>query len=120
MKLIRDLPDTCTTQEIISICDDLAAEGHKVVIEHQGGKIQLYDDSVSEGETIQGTEAFKRLFGHLARDAPSADSPHWGEYEETMRQLEELRRQKDERLAEERAEEEYHKRRHAEKLGLSL
>ncbi len=85
MKPIRDLPDTCT-QEIISICEDLQKEGHRVVFEHQGDRIRLYDES--EGEKMPGLDALKRLFSGLARDAPPADSPHRGEYEETMRQLE--------------------------------
>ena len=89
MKLIRDLSDQCTAQEVISICEDLQKEGRKVVIEHQNGRIRLYDN----GETIQGLDALKRLFSGLARDAPPADSPHRGEYEEYMRYLEaELRK----------------------------
>jgi len=92
MKLIRELPDTCTTQEVISICEDLQKEGRKVIIEHQGDRIQLYDE-ISEDETVLGLDALKRLFSGLARDAPPADSPHRGEYEEYMRYLEaELRK----------------------------
>ncbi|MDP2362683.1 MAG: hypothetical protein Q8M94_02815 [Ignavibacteria bacterium] len=85
MKLIRELPDSCTTQEILEVCDALTSAGHSVVIEHRGGMIRLYEESVSEGE---GLDALRRLFSGLARDAPPADSPHWGEYEEIMRQLE--------------------------------
>ncbi len=106
MKLIRDFDAlTCTTQEIISICEDLQSKGKgkKVVIEHQGDRILLYDESVNEGETniviqleqeLNGLAALKRLFLGLARDAPPADSPHRGEYEETMRQLEAELREK--------------------------
>ncbi len=92
MKLIRELPDTCTTQEIITICEDLQKEGKKVVIEHQGDRVQLYDEN--EGEKMPGLEALKRLFSGLARDAPPGDSPHRGKYEETMRQLEAELREK--------------------------
>ncbi len=95
MKLIRALPDTCTTQEVITICEDLQKEGHRVVIEHLDGRILLYDESVNEGEMMMpGLAALKRLFSGLAKDAPPADSPHRGEYEETMRQLEKELRDK--------------------------
>lgn len=52
MKLIRDLPDSHTTQEVITICEDLQKEGHKVVIEHQGDRILLYDESMSDKPKI--------------------------------------------------------------------
>lgn len=44
-KLLRDLSDQCTTQEILDVCDSITEEGHKVVIEHKEGKIQIYDDN---------------------------------------------------------------------------
>lgn len=83
MKLIKELPDTFTTQEVMATCEDLQKEGHRVAIEHQRGRIQVYD----EGANIE-VEKLRALYHHLASDAPPADSPHWGEYEETMRQLE--------------------------------
>lgn len=83
MKLIRDMPDTRTPQEIINICEDLQKEGRRVVIEHLGDRIKLYD----EGANIE-VEKLKALYKHLASDAPTAYSPHRDEYEETMRQLE--------------------------------
>lgn len=82
MKLLRCLSDKKSVGEVITICEDLQNEGKMVVLEHKGDRIRLYE--VSE----TGLGGLKRIFSRLSQAAPPGDSPHWDEYEETMREME--------------------------------
>lgn len=84
VKLLRDLPDNCTTSEIVELCDDLDKQGHQVVIEHKGGRILLYDAKTDSSEVGM----LKSLYQNLLNDAPEIGSENWQEYEDTLVEIE--------------------------------
>ncbi|MCG2741083.1 MAG: hypothetical protein L6300_12740 [Syntrophaceae bacterium] len=88
MRKIMNLPEGTTT-------DDLEEWSRRFVspiaVKLKGGKLELW---IEDYEKTTELDALKQLFSGLARDAPPADSPHRGEYEETMRQLESELREK--------------------------
>lgn len=84
-----NLPDGTTMDEIERLASMFR---HPIAIKLRRN-LELWSDEYREQKTT-GLEALMRLFSGLARDAPPADSPHRGEYEETMRQLEAELREK--------------------------
>lgn len=81
MRKIMNLPDDTTMDDLSRLSDMFE---YPIVVKLRRN-LELWSD---EYQKTTGLEALKRLFGHLSNDAPPADSPHWDEYEETMRQLE--------------------------------
>lgn len=109
MRKIIDLPDGTTVDDLTRLSDRFK---HPIAIKLRRNlelwcdisqksdwdEIDWTDESGSiafrEHEKKIAVEKLRTLYHHLASDAPSPDSPHWGEYEETMRQLEAELREK--------------------------
>lgn len=82
MRKIMNLPEGTTIDDLQEWAQRFVSP---IAVKYRRGNLELW---LEDYEKMPATEALKRLFGHLARDAPPGDSPHRGEYEETMRQLE--------------------------------
>lgn len=89
MRKIMNLPDGTTMDDLELFT---AMFRHPIAVKLRRN-LELWSDEYQYQKTT-GLDALKRLFSHLANDAPPADSPHRGEYEETMRQLEAELREK--------------------------
>ncbi len=85
MKQKRELPETATLTDMMSVCDDLAAQGYLVHIEyHQAQKkITVYGDEVPDY-----VKNMKEQYAIHAAHPPAPQGKKWEEYEKLMQGLE--------------------------------
>ncbi len=81
MRKIMNLPDGTTIDDL----EEWSSRFFSPIAVKLRRNLELW---IEDYEKTTELAALKHLYHHLARDAPPADSLHWGEYEETMRQLE--------------------------------
>lgn len=53
MSLLKEIPDSATTVEVLNACEELATKGHNVVIKHRGKSIFLRENCVIPNQNLK-------------------------------------------------------------------
>ncbi len=81
-----ELTKTATLADMISVCDDLAAQGLNVHIEYHQAQKKI---TVYGTKTTMEIEKLKERYAQLARNPQLIHDPQkWQEYKELMQELE--------------------------------